>query len=95
MVDAMMEEYHNYVWDIVLKPEIKSVVSSKWICKIKYVADGSKERFVAREFSQREGIDYEETFVPGSKVHFHQNYHGTCFHDEVESTIDGCKDDLP
>ena len=30
-----------------------------------------------------------------SKVHFHQSHHGTCFHDEVESTLDGCKDSLP
>ena len=41
-------------------------VSLKWIYKIKHVADGSiekyKERFVARGFSQKEGIDYEETF---------------------------------
>ena len=64
MEDAMMEEYHNDVWDIVLKPKIKSVVSSKWVCKIKYVSDGSKARFVAKGFSQREGIDYEEAFAP-------------------------------
>jgi hypothetical protein len=42
------------------------VVSSKWIFKIKHVVDGSiekyKARFVARGFSQKEGIDYEETF---------------------------------
>ena len=61
MVEAMMEEYQNDVWDIVPKPESKSVVSSKWIWKIKHVADGSKERFVARIFSQREGIYYNET----------------------------------
>ena len=44
-VEAMMEEYHsimkNDVWDIVLKPEGKSVVSSKWIYKIKHAADES------------------------------------------------------
>jgi hypothetical protein len=42
------------------------VVSSKWIYKIKHAADESiekhKARFVARGFSQKEGIDYEETF---------------------------------
>ena len=57
----------NDVWDIVPKPKNKSVVSSKWIYKIKHVAYGSiekfKARFVAREFSRKEGIDYEEIFA--------------------------------
>ena len=65
----MTKEYQsimkNDVWDIVPKPEGKSVVSSKWIYKIKHAANGSidkyKARFVARGFSQKEGIDYEET----------------------------------
>ena len=67
----MMEEYHsimkNDVWSIVPRPKDKAVVSSKWIFKIKHAADGSiekyKARFVARGFSQKEGIDYEETFA--------------------------------
>ena len=71
----MTEEYQsimkNDVWDIVPKPEGKSVVSSKWIYKIKHTDDGSiekyKSRFVARGFSQKEGIDYEETFAPVSR----------------------------
>jgi hypothetical protein len=71
----MMEEYQpimkNGVWDIVLRLEGKFVVTSKWIYKIKHVADGSiekyKTRFVARGFSQKEGVDYEETFAPISR----------------------------
>ena len=71
-VEAMTEEYQsimkNDVWDIVPKPEGKSVVSSKWIYKIKHTADGSIEKykaiFVARAFFQKEGIDYEEKFAP-------------------------------
>ena len=51
-------------WDVVPRPEGKSFVISKWICKIKHAADGSiekyKVRFVACGFSQKEGIYYEE-----------------------------------
>ena len=66
-----MDEYHsimkNDVWEIVLRPEGKSMVTSRWLYKLKHVADGSvekyKARFVAREFSQVEGVDYDETFA--------------------------------
>jgi hypothetical protein len=68
----MVEEYQsimkNDVWEVVPRPEGKSVVTSKWLFKIKHAADGSiekyKARFVARGFSQKEGIDYDETFAP-------------------------------
>jgi hypothetical protein len=69
-VDAMIEEYQsiikNDVWEVVPIPKKKDVVYSKWIYKIKHPVDGSiekhKERFVAHGSSQKEGIDYEETF---------------------------------
>jgi hypothetical protein len=68
---AMTKEYQsimkNEVWEIVPRPKSKDVVSSKWLFKIKHVVDGSiekyKARFVAHGFSQKEGIDYEETFT--------------------------------
>jgi hypothetical protein len=58
--EAMMEEYQsimkNDVWEVVLRPKEKSVVTSKWVYKIKYGVYGSidkyKERFLARVFSQ-------------------------------------------
>ena len=55
----MIKEYQlimkNDVWDVVPRPEGKSMVTSKWIYKIKHVVDGSiekyKARFVAHVFS--------------------------------------------
>jgi hypothetical protein len=68
----MTKEYqsiiNNDVWEIVPRPKNKDVVSSKWIYKIKHVSYRSiekhKARFVARGFSQKDGIDYKETFSP-------------------------------
>jgi hypothetical protein len=67
----MTQEYQsiikNDVWEIVPRPKSKDVVSSKWLFKIKHAANGSTEkykaRFVAHGFSQKECIDYEETFA--------------------------------
>ena len=55
----MVEEYasiiKNNVWEVVLRLEGKSVVTSRWLYKIKHSADGSIEKFktrlVARGFS--------------------------------------------
>jgi len=58
-VDAMVEEYdsmmRNSVWDVVPRLGDKSVVTSRWLYKVKQAANGSiekhKVRFVARGFS--------------------------------------------
>ena len=61
----------NDVWEVVPKLEGKSVVTSKWLYKIKHTTDGSIEKykaiFVAHGFSQKEGIDYEETFASAAR----------------------------
>jgi hypothetical protein len=67
----MMEEYNsimkNDVWEVVPRPEGKSVVNSRWLYKLNHVADGSIEKykslFVAHGFSRVKGFDYDETFV--------------------------------
>jgi hypothetical protein len=69
--EAMTEEHQsimkNEVWEIVPRPKEKSVVTSKWVYKIKHAADRNmdiyKARFVSRGFSQKEGEDYDETFA--------------------------------
>ena len=47
----MIEEYQsimtNDVWDVVPRLEGKSIVTSKWIYKIKHAAHGSIEKYKA------------------------------------------------
>lgn len=51
-VDAMVEEYdsimHNCVWDFVPRPQDKSVMSSRWLYKVKQAAGGNVEKHKAR-----------------------------------------------
>ncbi|KAJ1570926.1 hypothetical protein NDA11_005695 [Ustilago hordei] len=55
-------------WEIVDVPPNTRLVDSKIILRLKLDADGipvrHKARLVARGFTQREGIDFEETFAP-------------------------------
>ena len=50
----MIEEYQlimkNDFWDAVPRPEGKSVVTSKWIYKIKHVVDGIIEKYKSKIF---------------------------------------------
>ncbi|GJW59683.1 putative RNA-directed DNA polymerase [Tanacetum coccineum] len=70
-IEAMNNEMEalnrNGTWVITDLPNGRRVVSCKWIYKIKYKSNGEVERYksrlVARGFSQKEGLDYEETFL--------------------------------
>eukprot|EP00253_Pinus_taeda_P004967 PITA_04967 len=72
----MLEEYDsiikNNVWEVVPRPTDKSVVGLRWLFKVKHEGDGGikkyKARFVAKGFSQVEGIDNEETFAPVART---------------------------
>jgi hypothetical protein len=68
----MEEEYAalvaNQTWDLVPRPPGTNVVTGKWIWTHKRRADGTLERYkarwVLRGFTQRPGVDYDETFSP-------------------------------
>lgn len=71
-LDSMQEEMNalqkNRTWTLTDLPPGKKAIKSKWIFKTKFDAAGKlikrKSRLVAKGFTQRYGIDYEETFSP-------------------------------
>ena len=59
-------------WDLVYLPSGKSTIGCKWVYKIKTrsddTVDHSKARLVSKGFTQKYGIDYEETFAPVARL---------------------------
>jgi hypothetical protein len=69
---AMQEELNQFqrndVWDLVPKSQQKNIIGTKWVFKNKPNEQGelvrNKARLVAQGYSQKECIDYTETFAP-------------------------------
>ena len=74
--DAMQQEYNsltkNHVWELVPVPENANAIGSKWHFANKFDSDGNvtkhKASFVAKCYSQQQGIDYKDTYSTSTRL---------------------------
>ena len=72
MHDELLQFQRNDVWTLILRPEGKHIISTKWIFRNKTDEEGNmicnKTRLVAQGYSQMDGVNYDETFAPFARM---------------------------
>ena len=72
MTEELQALEKTHTWDLVDLPRGKSVISCKWVYKIKTKSDDTIEQYkaclVVRGYAQEYGIDYEKNFAPVTRI---------------------------
>nr|GFB70720.1 copia protein [Tanacetum cinerariifolium] len=75
-IESMQEELYQFdrldVWELVDRPLRKNVINMKWLWKNKHDEENTiirnKSRLVAKGSAQKEGVDFEESFAPVTRL---------------------------
>ena len=71
IIEGLKSIDHNDVWDLVELLEGCKRFRCKWVYKTKRDSNGNEEWYkailVAKGFTQKDGVDYKETFSPFSR----------------------------
>ena len=72
MQEELNQFTRNEVWELVPRPEDKTIIGTKWVYKNKMNEQGevvrNKARLVAQGYCQEEGINCDETFAPVARL---------------------------
>nr|GEV17277.1 hypothetical protein [Tanacetum cinerariifolium] len=75
-IESMQEELHQFdrldVWELIDRPLYTNIINMKWLWKNKRDEENTvirnKSRLVAKGYAQKEGVDFEESFVPVARL---------------------------
>nr|GEY13241.1 retrovirus-related Pol polyprotein from transposon TNT 1-94 [Tanacetum cinerariifolium] len=75
-IESMQEELHQFdpldVWELVDRPLCKNIINMKWLWKNKHDEENTvirnKSRLVAKGYTQKEGVDFKESFAPVARL---------------------------
>ena len=68
MSEKMEPLRQSHTWELVPMPKVRKLIANRWVFTTKRDRAGNvlrqKARLVAKKFTQRKGIDFQETFAP-------------------------------
>nr|GFC23225.1 ribonuclease H-like domain-containing protein [Tanacetum cinerariifolium] len=75
-IESMQEELYQFdrleVWELVDRPLCKNVINMEWLWKNKRNEENNvirnKSHLVAKGYTQKEGVDFEESFAPVARL---------------------------